>query len=313
MIVITGASGFIGRYLTARLLKNRYALILCSRRQSIRRLFPQAKNILLDLAQENQLKKLPSQDVEAVVHLASFVPPSVNRDTIDTARKSLKVNIQGTLNVLEYVRRYRINKLIFASTISVYGDTLFPPDEGDPAYPTSFYGLSKLAAEMLCEKYRRDYGIDCFSLRLGSVYGAEQVPNIVIPKFIRTVLLGQPIVIWGEGKKRVDFIYVKDVVSAILCALKSKSPGVYNIGSGKPASILELAQQVKTVFAKNGPTRSCAQDRGRAIVFDKDKPEDTVPVWFDISKAKKELGFYPKYSLRDGLKDYKRELMVKEK
>jgi len=303
MIVITGASGFIGKYLSARLLKSGHALILCSHRQSLQRLFPQAKNIRLDLGQESQLKKLPAQDVEALVHLASFVPPSVNRDTIDNARKSLKVNIQGTLNVLEYVRRHRINKMIFASTISVYGETLCPPDEGDPAYPTSFYGLSKLAAEMLCEKYRRDYGIDCFSLRLGSVYGAGQVPNIVIPKFIRTTLLGQPIVIWGEGRKRVDFIYVKDVVNAILCALKSKSPGVYNIGSGKPASILELARHVKTVFSESG----------RAIIFDKDKPEDTGGVWFDISKAKKELGFLPKYSLIDGLKDYKRELKVKAK
>ena len=90
MIVITGASGFIGRYLTGRLLKNGYALILCSRRQSIRRLFPQAKNIRLDLVQESQLKKLPARDVEAVVHLASFIPQSVNRDIIENARKSLR-------------------------------------------------------------------------------------------------------------------------------------------------------------------------------------------------------------------------------
>ncbi len=298
MIIITGASGFIGRYLVKRLLKNGYELILCSHRKNIQHLFPKTKNIRLDLVKGRELGRLPCRGVEAVVHLASFIPPSVNRDVVGNAKKSLQTNIQATLNVLEYVRRHRIKRLVFTSTISVYGNTLFPPDEEDVAYPASFYGWSKLAAEMLCEKYRRDYGIDCFSLRLASVYGAGQVPNIVIPKFIQSAIAGEPIVIWGYGKKRVDFIYVKDVVNAILRALRAKKPGVYNIGSGKAVSICDLAKAVHSVFAKKGST----------IVFDKERPEDTTWVWFNISKAKKELGFRPEYSLIDGLKDYKREL-----
>ena len=308
MIVITGASGFIGIYLVDMLLNKGRKLFLCSHRYNIQHLFPGLKSARIDISCERQLKKLPSKGVEAVVHLASFIPPSVNRDTIDNARKSIESNIRGTLNVLEYARLNRIKRVVFASSISVYGDTAVPPDEEDLAYPGSFYGWSKLAAEMLCEKYRRDYRMDCFALRLGSVYGAGQIPNVVVAKFIHRAIAGEPIVIWGGGKKRVDFIYVKDVVNAVLRSLKAKNPGVYNIGSGSSVSIRELARCVHSVFSKKDLPPGGAKGRRCAVIFDTDKPEDTIPVWFNTSKAKKALRFQVKYSLLDGLRDYKREL-----
>ncbi len=298
MILITGASGFIGRYLAKELSVQGYKLFLCSSTQNLGNAFPNNKTVRVNLAKGEDFRKLPARGVEAVYHLASFVPPHVSQDNVHYARKCLNVNILATMNVLEYCRLHRISRLVYASTVSVYGDCDSAPREEERAYPLTFYGWSKLAAEILCEKYRRDYGIACFSLRLSSVYGQGVNPYCVLSAFIKRALQGEEIVVWGEGRKRINFIYIKDAVSALLSSLKSEHPGVYNIGSAQAVSVAELAKAVNKVFA-----RGCL-----SIVFDKEKQEDLTRVWLDITKAKKGLGFRPKYSLLAGLKDYKQQV-----
>ena len=297
MIIITGASGFIGKHLARQLLEKKKELLLCYHYHDISRLFPRAKALKIDLTKKNELRRLPAKGIEAVVHLAACIPQSVSCDSIENFDACMQGNLVSTVNVLEYCRLHSVKRLVYTSTVSVYGPTSQPPKEESACYPQVFYGWSKLAAEMLCEKYRRDFGIGCFSLRLGSVYGAGQHPNWVISKFIHSARHGKPVTVWGEGERRIDFVYVRDVVSAILCALASFKPGVYNIGSGKPVRIKELARVAVEIFSEGGAS----------LFFDKGKSEDAVPAWLDISKAKKLLGYLPAYSLRKGLKDYRRQ------
>lgn len=298
MIIVTGASGFIGRHLLKALCNKGYEIFACTHRRRVEEVFPHLKGSRLDLTKASELKKLPAQGVEAVFHLASFVPESVSRDVLSNAQRCLKANILATLNVLEHCRLNHIKRLVYASTISIYQNATTLPSENTFVYPTTLYGLSKLAAEMLCEKYRKDYGLLCFSLRFGSIYGLGQPGHLVMAKFIQSAIEHRPIEIWGKGKKLIDFVYIKDVVKACLLTLKAKKPGIYNIGSGEPVAIVDLARTVRRVFA----------DAHLPLCFTTTDNEDVSSVWLDITKARRELGFQPSYTLLKGLMDYKREL-----
>lgn len=299
MILITGASGFIGRHLVKALLsQTNYRLVACFFSHPILS-SSRVKTVQIDLSDSFQFKNLPHDKVNLLIHLASYIPEHVSQEKLEDFEKCLRINIQATKNVLEYCRLTKIKRLIYASTISVYGPTAQPPSEDHACFPQTFYGISKLAAELLCEKYHRTYGLDYISLRFSSVYGLGQNPNLVVAKFIQNALEKKPLHIWSKREKRIDFIYIKDVVQAIFCALDSHRTGVYNIGTGKAITVKELAEKIKQVFAH--PDHS--------VIYTKKVKGDDSPVWFDTTKAKRELGFEANFSILEGLKDYKRELV----
>jgi nucleoside-diphosphate-sugar epimerase len=298
MILITGASGFIGRHLARRLTAQGRELTLCSQSRDIAADLSRHPCVRLDLADQLQLHKLPTNGIETIIHLASRIPAHVSQDTVDDARIVLDSNIVSTLNMLTYARQVGARKFLFASSVSVYDHLREnPPCETDPTYPATFYGWSKLSSEILVEKYRRDAGMQCFSFRMSSVYGPGQEDHLLISRFMRQVTSGKDIHVWGKGTKRVDFIYVDDVVRVFEMVLESDKPGVYNIGSGNPVSVAELASCVNNVFG-NGSSK---------VSFDPDKHgDDESRIMLDISRAREVLGFSPAYSLEQGLREYKK-------
>lgn len=297
MVLVTGATGFIGRYLVAELLKENYEVGILLHKTPVPPNWLSnnyVKVFKVDITQEGDFSVIPKDiEIEAVFHLAAYIP---SVDDLSYFKKCIDVNCIGTHNLLKFCYERKTKKVINSSTVSVYGETTLPSSklrEEHPLRPLTFYGMSKLMGEHLCDKYRRHFNINVISLRYSSVYGLGQSTSTVLPIFIDRCIRNQDIVIFGKGVKMQDFVYVKDVVSANLCALRSNSVGIYNIGSGIGTNIVELAKTMIKVF-----------DAKSTIVFDETKPEDESQIVMDILKAEKDLGYRPRYDLESGLEDY---------
>lgn len=294
MILISGASGFIGSHLARALIARGKRLVLISKSGKFAP-SPGKKAVAmkLNIVNKKALNKLP-RPIEAVFHTA--IHSSQKPETDFDLRQCVETNALGTLNLLEYCRDNGIKKFIYSSSIGVYGNKIKPPvGEAHLIAPETAYGIGKYAGELFCRHFSKTYGMEIFILRYSSVYGPGQTSGVVLPIFVNRARNGQNIVIFGEGKKRQDFVYIKDVVDANLLALESNRPGSYHIGSGVGSSMFALARTVKKIFGSDT----------MAITRDPRKPEDSTRIWLDISKAGKYLGYQPKFDLQRGLEDYK--------
>jgi nucleoside-diphosphate-sugar epimerase len=174
-------------------------------------------------------------------------------------QKDLRVNGGGTLNLLELAREHRVRKFVHASTGSVYGEpTVFPTDEEHPLRPVSYYGVSKLAGERYVDVFHRLYGMDTTVLRYFHVYGPRQESNAfggVVSIFLRNILEGKPLTIFGHGRQERSFTWVKDLVRAnVAAATRPESAGrIYNAASGIQVTILELAERMKAMLRAEVP------------------------------------------------------------
>ena len=206
--------------------------------------------------------------MDAVVHLAAMagVQPSFN----NSDRYTL-VNVKGTFMVLEACRKHRITNVIVASSSSVYGDcTTFPFIESQSHLnPLSPYAESKRNAELIARKFARDYGMQIKCLRLFTVYGPRQRPDMAISLFAKGILKGEPIKIYGNGDSSRDYTYVQDIVRGIIDCLNLNGSHVLNLGSSKHTKLIDLIEliaqiigkpvQIEFLSAREGdPTRTCA-------------------------------------------------------
>jgi UDP-glucose 4-epimerase len=229
-----------------------------------------------------------------VVHLAALtsVPFSVENPDL-----TFDVNLLGTLNLLRSSIEERVDRFVFVSSCAVCGDPeSLPVDEEARVNPISPYAESKLVAERYCLGFNERQLLGSVVLRFFNVYGPRQGMNDysgVITRFIEFSKQGLPLVIYGDGSQTRDFVNVHDIVEAVLVSMKHNGAEgeVFNIGSGKPTSINELA---KTVLELAGLDLE--------IRYEKSRLGDIKDSYADISKAKKFLGYAPKVSLRDGLR-----------
>jgi len=293
LIAITGGSGFIGRRLIKKLVESSYNLLLLGRsfdRPSISDLIKEKKvdYIKYDLTNRNPEISNTLRNVDVLVHLAAFVPRS-NKPSDDDPIKNIEVNIKGTHNLLKDFENVA-EKLIFASTLEVYGKPVFLPiTEFHPVNPLTYYGASKLAAEKYVTIFSFQHNMKSVILRFSTVYGPEEVFDRAIPNFIRCVMEGKSPVIYGDGLDVRDYIYIDDAVDAIVAAIHRDCEGVYNIASGEGYTIHEIFEKIKDISGKD-----------LKPIFKRSNREPTKFI-FDIISARKELGFSPKVSIDHGL------------
>ena len=236
----------------------------------------------------------------------------------ENAADYIRINVEGTVNVLEYCRKNGIKKVIATSSYADVrnawkkGVALKETEPRDFMYTGdhAVYVISKNAANDVMEYYNEPHGMQCASFRLPPVYGVGPHSEIYvngkyyktgIQTFIENAEAGKDIEIWGDPQISRDIIYVKDVARAFVLALRSdKTYGLYNMTSGTE---LTLEEQVQTVIDVFGP------GKGSKIVYRPDKPNNTPSFLFDMTKAKEDFGFVPEYlSYRAIMEDYKKEL-----
>ncbi|MDQ3168555.1 MAG: NAD-dependent epimerase/dehydratase family protein [Acidobacteriota bacterium] len=299
--LVTGAAGFIGSHLTAALLArgDRVTGVDC-----FTDYYPRAikeANLAVNLGHANFTfveRAIADADfrtlldgVTHVFHLAAQagVRKSWGRDfQIYTVN-----NVDATQIVLEACVGRPIEKLVYASSSSVYGDAVaIPMTELALPQPVSPYGVTKLAAEQLCHLYTVNHGVPTASMRYFTVYGPRQRPDMAFHRFIRAALTGQPITLYGDGEQTRDFTYVADAVAATIAAGDQGRPGaVYNIGGGSRVSMNDVLEIVAQATGKTLDVRREPAQKG-----------DMRDTFADTSRARADLGFAPTTSLADGIK-----------
>lgn len=318
MVIVFGAGGFIGTYLVDRLIEEGFD-VLATDISQLGEIYYKGQGvrfIRLDITREKDFDGLPQRGVEAVVNLACLQPANVSEEEYSPI-KYIETNVIGTLNILEFCRRSGVHKVIcFNSHRAVEGlwGAGKPIREEARAIrytgEYAMYVISESASADCVEHYHQEYGLQGIIFRLPPVYGYG--PHTEIFKsgkpiktgfqiFIENATAGKPLEVWGDPRKGRDIIYVKDVVSAIILALKSKdAAGLYNIASGRLLSLQEEAEGIIRVFSP--------ADHPSEITYRPEKPNSIEPFLYDISKAKRDLGWSPKYSFEEMLLDYKREM-----
>ena len=201
-------------------------------------------------------------------------------------------NIAATQILLEACTKHSLQRVVYASSSSVYGDNVAMPMREDARpQPVSPYGVTKLAAEQLCYLYHASHGLPTVSLRYFTVYGPRQRPDMVFHRFLRAMLRDEPITVYGDGEQTRDFTFVADAVSATIAAGTRGTPGrVYNIGGGSRVSINDVLEMIGRVAG-----------RRPRIIIDPVQRGDMRHTYADTSLARMDLGFTPTVTLEDGL------------
>ena len=301
-IVVTGAAGFIGSNLTDKLLElgaevigidNLFSGRLDNLEDALKqKSFDFQKGDVRDL---NFLLDIFT-DIDIIFHEASFVsvPQSVKMPS-----SCNDFNVNGIMNLLNAARKKDIEKIIFASSASVYGDTPTLPKREDMCrLPLSPYGVSKLACEAYIQSYHHVYGLNASCLRYFNIYGPRQRDNPysgVIAIWLGRIIRNEDLIVFGDGDNIRDFTYVKDVVEAnILAAQHNISGEILNIACGSPITITELAKLMLKLAGKEN----------LKIKYTDPRPGDILHSYGDMSKAKQLLGFEAKFNQEEGLRDY---------
>ncbi len=300
-VLVTGCAGFIGSFVTEALLeKGAYVLGIdnldTGSLKNVQHLLknPSFEFIKADFCNKERLSKLINR-VEYIFHGAVR---GIGLST-DNPLLELKVNVEGTLLLLELMRGSRVKRLLFASSASVYGNpSHFPEKETDPTYPLSPYGVSKLAAERYTLAYYHLYKLPTVALRFFNIYGPRQRNDSlyggVVSIFLHSALRNKPLLVYGSGNQTRDFTYIDDAVKATIDAFFAKGVlgKVINISGGKEYTITQLAKKVKAI----------ADNPNLPIIHTKKRLIDNVNRRFGSSKqAKKLLKFSPKTTIEDGL------------
>jgi nucleoside-diphosphate-sugar epimerase len=306
--LVTGAAGFIGSTLAERLLRDGADVIgldcftdYYPREMKERNLAGPASHrsfrFIETRVQDADLAAL-LKDRSHVFHLAAQagVRRSWGRDfEIYTVN-----NIEATQVLLEAAAAAPIEKLVYASSSSVYGDRVpLPMREDALPQPVSPYGVSKLAAEQLCYLYHVNYGVPTVSLRFFTVYGPRQRPDMGFHKFLRATMCSEAIRLYGDGEQTRDFTFVDDAVTATVEAARRGTPGrVYNIGGGSRVSINAVLEMIARVAG-----------RQPIIAIDPAQKGDMRHTYADTGLARIDLGFVPSVGLEEGLRAEHRWLM----
>ncbi len=302
-ILVTGGAGFIGSHLCDRLVRDGREVVCLDvfdnfypKDQKLRNIeaMKQAESYHLyegDIRDPAVLEELfGHHQLDAVVHLAARAGV---RPSLEMPRLYTDVNVTGTATLLEHCRLYRVPRFIFGSSSSVYGNSdAVPFSESAPAAdPVSPYAATKRAGELLCYTYHHLYGIDVACLRLFTVYGPRQRPEMAIHKFARLIDQGEGVPLFGDGTSSRDYTYVDDIVEGILASLeKVKGYQVLNLGRSEVVTLRELVEHLERKLGKKAK-----------IVQQPEQPGDVRTTCADLARARRVLDYEPRVGISEGL------------
>ncbi len=297
--LVTGAAGFVGSHLSERLVALGHEVVGVDRFSDYYPRYYKDSNLLQ--LHENSRFRLEERDLascditalldgcEVVFHQAAQA--GVRASWGKTFESYVQDNVLATQRILEAARGHRtVRKVVYASSSSVYGDTNdLPMRETSVTHPHSPYGVTKLAAEHLCELYRRNFGLSTASLRYFTVYGPRQRPDMAFHKFIEATLDGKSIPVFGDGLQTRDFTFIADIVEANVNAGLGNAQGVFNIGGGSRVTLNEvldvMGELAGTIHIDRRPNEA----------------GDVTHTWADTSAAQKAFEYAPRVALREGL------------
>ncbi len=305
-MLVTGGAGFIGSHLCEALLRQDHEVICLDNFNDYYAPEAKRRNLLAclthprftlvegDLLNPSDLERaFQPAKVDVVVHLAARagVRPSIREPELYE-----RVNVQGTLRMLEQARRYEVGKFIFASSSSVYGASrLVPFHEADRVdQPISPYAATKKAGELWCYTYHHLYGLPVTCLRFFTVYGPRQRPDMAIYRFTRNLYRNEVIPVYGDGSTQRDFTYVTDIIDGVSRAIaRCRGYHVYNLGA---AVTYELRHMISLIagYLQVAPR----------LDFTSPQPGDVPITLADITRAREELGYSPKVALDTGLERF---------
>ena len=295
-IIVTGGAGFIGSHLADNLIKEGHKVVIIDNLSTggKKNINTKAKFYKIDICDSHISEIFKKEKPKIVFHFTAQIDI---RKSIDNPIEDAKVNILGSINILENCRRFKVKKVVFASTGgAIYGDAdIVPTPESYPAIPLSPYGIAKLTIENYLNYYYKIFGLQFIVLRFANVYGPRQNSKSeagVIAIFCDKILHGNQPTINGDGKQTRDFVYIDDAVEAIVLAMKTKKIGIFNIGTAKETDVNTIFNLIKKESGLNykairAPAKKGEQERS----------------CLDYSKAKEDLGWRPKYNLEKGIRE----------
>jgi UDP-glucose 4-epimerase len=292
--LVTGGCGFIGVNLVSRLVERGASVRVLDNLSLGKREDIEPLGIDLQVGDIRDLATMEKacQGMDIVVHFAAHTRVV---ESVSNPELNFEINAIGTMNVLRACRDARVKKLIFASTGgAILGEQEPPVHEGMVPRPVSPYGASKLVGEAYCSAFFGSFGLNTVALRFSNVYGPYSYhKGSVVAQFFKNLIQGEPLVIYGDGQQTRDFLYVNDLVDAILLADKSDTPGeVFQIASGRETSIQALLATMQGVLS----------DLTFDIRYELPRPGEILRNYASIEKARRMLGFDPKTRLDEGLR-----------
>jgi UDP-glucose 4-epimerase len=299
--LVTGSAGFIGSHLCEYLLKNGVRVVGIDNFMDYYPRSMKEANIagmMQDKGFEFVEADILTVDLSKILDRVDIIFHEAAQAGVRASwGESFKIysdnNVLATQVLLEACKASPIQKFVYASSSSVYGDTTdLPMRESSLPRPISPYGVSKLAAEHLCWLYYKNFGVPAVSLRYFTVYGARQRPDMAFHRFLRSATEGKHIAVYGDGEQSREFTHVDDIVEATWMASKNGLAGeVFNIGGGSRITLNQVIRIIQEIVDREIEARYEGKQKG-----------DVRHTFADMTKAAEELGYQPKVQLQDGLR-----------
>jgi UDP-glucuronate 4-epimerase len=305
-ILVTGAAGFIGSHVCEYYIKQGHSIIGIDNFDNY---YPEKiKQLNLSFLKKSKLFQFykadirdrislqsifSSNQIDVVIHLAAKAGV---RPSIDSIEDYYDVNVTGTVTLLEVMRLNNVKKMLFASSSSVYGNnSKVPFSESDSVdNPISPYASTKKSGELLCHVYSHLYGFQINCLRFFTVFGPRQRPDLAIHKFTKLIDEGESVPFYGDGTTARDYTYIEDIVNGISCAFNNfKGYNIYNLGESRVITLDLLVKTIEETLGKKAILNKMPLQQG-----------DVKITYADISKAKAEIGYSPKFSFKEGIVEF---------
>jgi len=303
-ILVTGGAGFIASHLINRLLDDGHEIVCVDNLNDyydpelkLKRLDQFKERIVfekVDITDFDSLSKIfEKYNFDKIAHLAAQAGV---RYSITHPAVYVNTNYVGTFNIFELAKNHGIKDLVFASTSSVYGESLEVPfKEDSPAdQPVSIYAATKRACEIMASNYVRNNGINITCLRFFTVYGPFGRPDMALFKFTKNILSGEPIDVYNNGEMKRDFTFISDIVEGFALALnKPMGFEIINLGHGEPVHLMKFIEVLETKLNKKAQINFMPMQQG-----------DVPQTFADTAKAKEKLGFVAKVGVEEGVSSF---------